>query len=59
MKKWILVFVYAFGLNLIWENLHSFLYVHYKQGPITEFILVRAAISDALIIRVDYFFEIV
>ena len=50
MKKWILVFVYAFGLNLVWENAHHFLYVHYKGGVITEFILARAAVVDALII---------
>lgn len=56
MKKWILVFILAFGLNLIWENLHSLLYIHYKQGPITEFVLVRAALSDALIILGMIFF---
>ena len=56
MKKWILVFILAFGLNSIWENLHSLLYVHYKQGLITEFVLVRAALSDALIILGMVFF---
>lgn len=50
MKKWILVFLIALGLNLIWENLHSVLYVHYQGGPITELILLRAALVDALII---------
>lgn len=50
MKKWILTFIYAFGLNLIWENLHSFLYTDYKGGPINVFILVRASLVDAFII---------
>jgi hypothetical protein len=44
------VFISAFFLNLIWENLHSFLYVHYKGGEITEFILLRATLSDAVYI---------
>lgn len=44
------IFVFAFFLNLIWENLHSFLYVHYKGGEITEFILLRATLSDAVYI---------
>ena len=50
MNKWFLVFIYSFGLNLIWENAHKFLYIHYKGGVITEFILTRAALVDALII---------
>ncbi|MEX0652155.1 MAG: hypothetical protein WD153_01685 [Candidatus Paceibacterota bacterium] len=50
MKKWFLVFIYAFGLNLIWENAHHFLYVHYKGEPITELMLFRAAFVDAVII---------
>jgi len=50
MKKWILVFIFAFVLNLIWEWGHSFLYANYKGGAITEFILARAALTDAVII---------
>ncbi len=50
MKKWIFVFLIAFGLNLIWENLHSVLYVHYRGGIITRFILFRAAIIDGIIV---------
>ncbi len=50
MKKWILVFIFAFVFNLIWEFGHSFLYLSYKGGEITEFILVRAALTDAVII---------
>lgn len=44
------VFVYSFALNLIWENLHSFLYANYQGGTITEFILLRATLSDAIYI---------
>ncbi len=44
------IFVISFFLNLIWENLHSLLYVGYKGGAITEFILIRAALGDAVII---------
>ena len=50
MKKWTLVFIYAFLLNAVWEYAHHFLYVHYKGGAITELILLRAAFIDALII---------
>jgi hypothetical protein len=64
MNKWILVFIFSFGINLIWENLHHFLYIHYKGGVITEFILIRAALVDALIIsglvfvlRLSYFLK--
>jgi len=47
IKKLISIFILAFVFNLIWENFHSLLYVHYKGGPITEFILMRAALFDA------------
>ncbi|KKR21274.1 MAG: Membrane protein [Parcubacteria group bacterium GW2011_GWE2_39_37] len=50
MKKWNIVFGSALILNFIWENLHSALYLHYKQGAITEFILLRASLVDAIII---------
>ena len=50
MKKWILILLYGFALNLVWEKLHSVLYVYYKDGPITEFILLRAALIDAFVI---------
>ncbi|MBI3291116.1 hypothetical protein HYZ76_02425 [Candidatus Falkowbacteria bacterium] len=57
------IFVLSFILNLIWENFHSKLYTHYQGGPITEIILLRAALVDALIItaiaiifiKIDYF----
>ncbi len=50
MKKVIFIFFIAFILNLIWENLHSVLYVNYKGGEITQFILLRATLSDAIYI---------
>ncbi len=44
------IFIVAFALNFLWENAHSVLYVHYQGGPITEYILFRAALFDAAII---------
>lgn len=50
MKKIIFIFSTAFVLNAIWENLHSYLYDNYMGGKITEFILLRASLFDALLI---------
>lgn len=50
MKKILSIFLLSFILNLVWENLHSFLYVGYKGGEVTEFILMRASFSDAVLI---------
>ena len=50
MKRIIVVFVSAFIVNAIWENLHVFLYDNYMGEKITEFILLRAAMSDAAMI---------
>lgn len=50
MKKTSVIFLLAFFLNLVWENLHSFLYDNYMGGAITEFILIRASLFDALLI---------
>jgi len=50
MKKVFLIFILSFFLNLIWENLHSLLYLNYIGGEITEFILLRASAGDALMI---------
>lgn len=50
MKKLIQIFLISFTLNFIWENLHSFLYVHYQGQAITELILFRAALFDACFI---------
>lgn len=50
IKKFVTIFVLAFVSNMVWENLHAVLYVHYKGNPITELILLRAATFDALFI---------
>ncbi|MBI4128719.1 MAG: hypothetical protein HY460_01595 [Parcubacteria group bacterium] len=50
MKKWVFVFLSAFFLNLVWENAHRMLYSHYRGESVSEFILVRAALVDAIII---------
>jgi len=50
MKKLIIIFFLAFVFNVIWENLHSFLYSNYMGGKITEYILIRASLFDALLI---------
>jgi hypothetical protein len=42
-----LIFILAFLLNFVWEELHSVLYVHYQGEAITHIILVRAALFDA------------
>src|SRR3989338_6127191 len=50
VKKLIAIFALAFLLNLIWENLHSWLYAYYEGGVITEWILLRATLFDAIFI---------
>ena len=50
MRRIATVFCVTFVLNAIWENLHSPLYDNYKGGEITEFILLRASLFDALVI---------
>lgn len=55
IKKYVFVFLIAFFLNLIWENLHSFLYIRYQGEEITQFILLRAAFFDAVIVTVIVF----
>jgi hypothetical protein len=52
MKKIPCIFIVSFLLNLVWENLHSALYVGYQGGKITEFILFRASLGDAVMITV-------
>lgn len=52
MRKIFLIFLLSFILNLIWENLHSLLYAVYMDGKITELILVRASLGDAIIISI-------
>lgn len=50
MKRLATVFAVAFALNFAWENVHSLLYSNYMGGPITEFILLRATLADAVMI---------
>lgn len=50
MKKISIVFVSAFLLNLVWENIHALLYDNYIGGEITRFILFRASLADAVMI---------
>ncbi|MEK7643003.1 MAG: hypothetical protein AAB372_00940 [Patescibacteria group bacterium] len=38
----------AFLCNVVWENLHYVLYVHYKGSLITEFVLLHASFVDML-----------
>lgn len=52
MKKIFLIFIFSFILNVIWENLHSYLYVGYMGDKITELILLRASFWDAIIIGI-------
>lgn len=52
LKKFCIIFVVALILNIIWENAHVFLYANYQGGEITEFILLRAALFDALLITI-------
>jgi hypothetical protein len=49
------VFILAFFLNWAWEILHSALYLNYQGGPVTSFILFRAALADAAIILILIF----
>ena len=50
MKKLIVIFLFSFVVNMVWENAHSLLYANYMGGLITETILARAALWDAVII---------
>ncbi|TAL49859.1 hypothetical protein EPN81_04500 [Patescibacteria group bacterium] len=45
----LLLFCVAFILNVLWEEAHHFLYVSYQGGEITQFILLRAALVDAIV----------
>jgi len=50
MAWWLAVLLWGFGLNAVWENWHSVLYVHYRGRPITGLVLLRAALVDSFII---------
>lgn len=54
-KKYFLLFILAFALNLAWEFGHSPLYAHYRGGEITSLVLMRAALADAVMISVLVF----
>lgn len=50
MKRVSIIFISAFLLNLAWESLHAVLYANHQGGEITQFILLRASLADALMI---------
>jgi hypothetical protein len=52
MKRVFSIFIISFILNAIWENLHSVLYANYVGSKITEFILMRATLVDAIIVTI-------
>lgn len=52
MLSVITIFLVALVLNFLWENIHSHLYDNYKGGRITQFILFRASLFDALLISI-------
>lgn len=54
-KKLILVFILAFFLSWAWEISHSVLYLNYRGGQITSFILFRASLVDAFLILILVF----
>jgi hypothetical protein len=46
------IFLLSFALNFVWEHLHAPFYLSYKAQPITDFILFRATLGDAVILTV-------
>lgn len=54
IKKIVFFFITTLLLNFAWEYLHSFLYLNYRGGPITLFILLRATIFDAVFVTILY-----
>jgi hypothetical protein len=44
------VAIVSFVLNLIWENLHSYLYAGYMGDKITQLVLLEASLIDALLV---------
>ena len=48
--KYLKIFILSFFLNLFWEHAHSFLYASYRGGGVTELVLSRAALFDAVYI---------
>jgi hypothetical protein len=49
-RRFVILFIIAFLLNFAWEEAHSVLYTHYKDGPITHAILLHASLFDATVI---------
>lgn len=54
-REVLIIFLAVFILNLIWEELHSVLYLSYKEGDITHITLLRAALFDATVITLSAF----
>ncbi len=52
MKRIFFIFTTSFILNAVWENLHSLLYANYMGRKITELILLKATLADAVIITI-------
>lgn len=50
MKKITYIFLLAFLLNWVWENLHAALYFHPNGEPMTQSMLLLAALLDAILI---------
>ncbi len=50
IKKLSTIFALSFALNFMWEHLHSVLYLSYKGGAITNSVLARATLADAIFI---------
>ncbi len=55
MRRLIVIAAAGFLLNLLWEHAHSALYMSYQNGVITDFILFRAALFDAVVITLFSF----
>jgi len=52
MKKLLAILLISFAFNFVWEHAHAVLYASYQGGPLTDFILLHAALGDAVIITV-------
>ena len=46
--QYLYFFLLSGVLDILWQNAHVFLYANYKGGPISEFILLRAVLFDAI-----------
>jgi hypothetical protein len=50
LRKTVVIFFVAFATNYVWEHLHSLLYTSYHSHSITELVLLRASLVDAILI---------